>query len=196
MQEIFFQVIIVILTGIDNNGQMDIRAAKEGTLKELNKNITYLLTHQAKQRKLKRKKKLKKLENKLQYQEYERILQTYEKPTQDYSRNQKKNVLTLPLINSQIMSPKFPINFSIRRDESFIKESEEDDKELEIKDFMGDTSTIEPLLSEELKKSVNKRLSLAPINLNLQKSLNLQRFVTFKKANFPNILKVPQSKPF
>ena len=93
------------------------------------------------------------------------------------------------------MSPQFPINFSIRRDESFIKE-EKNDKELDIEDFMLDASKIETSPVEEPKKSEIKRYSLSPMILNKPQALSLKRFVTLKKSKFKNILETPQSKIF
>jgi len=82
-----------------NNGKINTRAAKEGTMKELNKSIVHLLTHQAKQRKAKRKRDFKKLERKSRIHELERIVQSYDMPQRDTSRNFNHTDFTLPLLN-------------------------------------------------------------------------------------------------
>ncbi|CAI2365979.1 unnamed protein product [Moneuplotes crassus] len=112
---------------MDKDGKIDVRAAKEGLKKDLDKNLANLLQLQAKKRKRKREKKLKKLERKSKLHEYERILQSYEKNKNDFTREYEEKSLALPQVKPDVsphmLSSDFPINLTIRRDESFIKEN-------------------------------------------------------------------------
>jgi hypothetical protein len=128
----------------DRLGNINIRAAKEGIMQELNKSVIHLLKRQGRRKKQKRDKSFKKVQSKAKIAELERMLQSMEaikKP----GRNNIQTSFTLPRIN-----------LSIKQDDSKIDEA----KELPEKIFTSDISKIIEVNTEDqskLKKRCDRR---------------------------------------
>lgn len=118
----------------DKKGNINVRAALEGTKEELNKGVVHLMKLQGKKKRIKRNRRFKKLKTKAKAQETHRVLQYVDKTQIHTSRNEHQKSFILPQLNLSIKSP-------------VVKTS----KEILAVPFKADISTIETRPTKNIK---------------------------------------------